>query len=165
MSGPAAFVRCTRGAAAAELALMLPLLTVLLFGSVEVGYYFYSEHQVIKGVRDGARFAGRQSFEAINCIGGSSIPSDVSDEIKSVTRTGQLSGGTPRVPTWTDDADVTLSVSCSTDLVNGIYSEEPGAPTITVSANVPYQSLFAGVGIITSDYQLRATQQASVMGI
>ena len=51
--------RDSRGAAAAEMALVLPLLLVILFGSLELGNYFMNEHTLIKAVRDGARFAGR----------------------------------------------------------------------------------------------------------
>jgi Flp pilus assembly protein TadG len=159
------FARRQDGAAAAELALLLPLLVLMLFGAIEVSYYFYSQHQVVKGVRDGARFASRQSFESINCTSGYSLPSAIETSIKEVTRTGQTSGGTARVPGW-DNTDVVVAVSCpATPLTTGIYRTEPNAPVITVTANVAYQSLFDGVGILTDSYQLNAAQQAAVMGI
>lgn len=168
MSGPTPllrrYARDARGAAAAELALLIPLLVIMLFGTIEMGYYFYTEHQVVKGVRDGARFASRQSFTAINCTGGS-VPGGVETQIKEVTRTGRPSGGSARVPGWTN-ADITVGVTCAGGGYNaGIYKNEPDAPVITVSARVNYNSLFDGVGVLTDGYALNATQNAAVMGI
>src|SRR5215217_7313983 len=51
-----------RGSAAAEMALVLPLLLALMFGSLELGDYFLSEHVLLKGVRDGAVYAARQDI-------------------------------------------------------------------------------------------------------
>lgn len=160
-----AFLRCRSGASAAELALMLPLLVVMLFGAIEVSYYFYNSHQVVKGVRDGARFASRQSFVSINCTSGYSMPAATQSAIKEVTRTGQISGGTARVPGWDND-EIEVSVSCpAIPLTTGIYQTEPNAPVVIVTAVVDYQSLFDGVGILTDRYFLNATQQSAVMGI
>lgn len=162
-------LQCSSGAAAAEMALMLPLLVLLLFGGAEMGYYFYCEHQVVKGVRDGARYAGRQSFAALNCNGGaaSTVPADIESNIKELTRTGLISGGTPRVPGWgSDPDDVTVTVTCpATAIKTGIYSGADNAPQVNVVASVSYPSLFDGVGLIDSTYTLNASQQAAVMGL
>jgi Flp pilus assembly protein TadG len=165
MSRLRAFLRCRSGSAAAEMALVLPFLVVLMFGAAELGYYFYNQHQVVKGVRDGARFASRQSFVALNCNTGSTIPGDVETAIKEITRTGRISGGTARVPGW-DNSDITVTVSCpSTAITTGIYRNEVNAPQVNVEATVSYASLFDGVGVIDSTYTLSASQQAAVMGI
>lgn len=165
MSGQRTFLRCEAGASAAELALLLPLLVVMLFGAIEVSYYFYSQHQVVKGVRDGARYASRQSFASISCATGSSVPAAVETAIKEVTRTGRPSGGTARVPGWVN-GDVTVGVLCpGTPVTTGIYDAQPNAPIVSVTASVNYQSLFDGVGILTDSYHLNATQQSAVMGI
>lgn len=160
-----AFLRREGGAAAAELALMLPLLVVMLFGSIEVSYYFYEQHQVVKGVRDGARYASRQSFAKINCASG--IDGAVATAIKEVTRTGRPSGGAARVPGWAND-DVVLAMSCPTtgsEVTTGIYAGQANAPVISITTQVNYRSLFDGVGVLTDSYHLNATQQAAVMGI
>ena len=47
---------CNTGAAAAEMALVLPILIALMFGSFELGNYFLNQHVVTKAVRDGLRF-------------------------------------------------------------------------------------------------------------
>ncbi|WP_336985681.1 TadE/TadG family type IV pilus assembly protein [Altererythrobacter aquiaggeris] len=161
------FCACRRGNAAAEMALLVPFLVLLLFGGLEMSYYFYSQHQVVKGVRDGARFASRQSFAELNCSGGtaSTIPATVETSIKEMTRTGLPSGGTARVPGWVN-TDVTVTLSCAaTAITTGIYANEDNAPFVTIDATVDYPSLFAGVGVIDSTYSLKASQEAAVMGI
>lgn len=164
MSGLRSFLRCTAGAAAAELVLVLPVATALMFGTAELGYYFYCEHQVLKGVRDGARFASRQSFVGLNCAGGG-IPDEVVEAIQEVTRTGQISGGTARIPGWAN-ADVAVTVTCPGTVINtGIYENEDNAPQVNLDARVAYPSLFDGMAVLDNTYFLNAEQQAAVMGI
>jgi TadE-like protein len=168
MSALRSLLNCRAGAAAAELVLMLPFTTALLFGTVELGYYLYCEHQVVKGVRDGARFASRQSFVGLNCIGGSTgstIPADVELAIQEITRTGLISGGTARIPGWVN-ADIAVDVTCpGTAITTGIYENEDNAPQINIDAHVAYPSLFDGLAVLDSTYFLNAEQQAAVMGI
>lgn len=158
----ARFVRCDRAAAAAEMALMTPLLLVLLFGGLEAGYFMYSQHEVLKGVRDGARYGSRQSFVDATCA---TITPAVVTAIQEVTRTGQPSGGATRLPGW-DNAEVTVTPTCpATAVTTGIYKGAANAPQITVSADVPYPSLFRSLGLIDLNIKLRASQQTAVMGI
>src|SRR3954451_6289870 len=105
--------RNEHGAAAAELALIAPVLIVLTFGSMEIGYYFYSEHVVVKAVRDGARFASRETFDEFTCPAGTIDPTIESDTQK-VTRTNTVDGtGDPRLPNWTNDSSVTVRLDCT----------------------------------------------------
>lgn len=157
-------LRSTSGAAAAEMALATPLLISLMFGSFELGNYYLSEHVVVKAVRDGARFAGRQSFSEYNCTTPSSI---AIDRTRNVTRTGQVaSGGTPRLDGWTDGTTITVSVACSAATNAGIYKDKPGgAPVVTVSAAVPYSSLLGQIGLSNPNLVLNANAEAAVTGI
>lgn len=50
-------MRDTRGASAAEFALVLPLLLLLLFGTIDVGRYAWSLNQAEKATQTGARWA------------------------------------------------------------------------------------------------------------
>ena len=53
----AAFLRDTRAASAAEFAIVLPLLLIVLFGTVDVGRYAWSLAMSEKATQTGARFA------------------------------------------------------------------------------------------------------------
>ena len=165
----ARFLSCTRGAAAAEMALILPLSMLLLFTGLEAGHYFYQEHQVIKGLRDGARYAARQSFDDINCRGGapSGIPGGIETNIKNLVRTGQLAtGGSPRVTGW-DANEVTITVTCPTiaESQTGLYDATERAPQVNIATTFGYNSLFNGLGVISDSASLNASHQATVMGI
>ena len=154
---------CRRGAAAAEMVLVTPLLLVLMFGAVEVGRYFLDEHVALKAVRDGARFAARHKFSEMPCDG---QPARAA-EIRNLVRFGNIAGtGSPRLRYWTSGAGITFSIRCTTGTWSGIYSENPqGAPVVTVSVTIPYVSLFGGLGFDVSDLRLRAEAQSAVMGI
>lgn len=157
--------RNKRASAAAEMALSLPLLVTLLFGAMELGNYFLSEHKVVKAVRDGARFAARQSFSDYpGCL-----PSPtVEQEIKNVTRTGQVAtGGEPRVWTWTDDSGIDVEATCNTTgTYTGIYvTSTIGTPVVTVRAQVPYTPIVAHLGFADTTLNLNAESEATVMGI
>ncbi|HET6149884.1 MAG TPA: TadE/TadG family type IV pilus assembly protein [Polyangia bacterium] len=58
-SPPAVLVRhrrsTERGAAAVEFALVLPLFLMLLMGTIDYGYYFFSDQIVTNAAREGAR--------------------------------------------------------------------------------------------------------------
>lgn len=167
----ARFLSCTRGAAAAEMALIVPLAVLLMFSALEAGHYIYQEHQVVKGLRDGGRYAARQSFDVINCRGGSpsAIPAGLETEVKNLTRTGKLSGGTARVAGW-DNTDITIEVDCPPPLAGetehtGIYDSGEPPPQVTISTNFNYNSLFNGLGVLTDSISLNGSHQATVMGI
>lgn len=164
----------TSGAAAAEMALVMPLLLTIMIGSVELGNFFYNEHILAKAVRDGARYAARQGFANYDCSGEPSTT--VRDNTRELVQTSLLAGGADRLANW---AATTISVtercvssatdmSNSTETMTGIYDELSlgGAPIVTVSATVAYTPVigvafgFSGVGL-----NLRASQQAAVMGI
>lgn len=162
----ARLLRHCSGAAAVEMALVTPLLIVIMFGSMELGYYFYSEHVVVKAVRDGARFASRQGFANYTCP--DQVSSSVETNTQNVTRTNQVaSGGTARLGPWTSNASITVTVRCDTSGTYGSFYEGlvDGIPVVTVSANVPYTPLFAGLGFNSTSLTMRAASEAPVMGI
>lgn len=168
-----AFLRDDRASAAAEMALSLPLVIVLMFGSFELGNYFLDEHKLANAVRDGARYAARQPFDDYT---GCSPSSTAIDRIRNVTRTGQpATGGTARLWYWTNPATITVTASCTTTAttdggstynLSGIYADvSGGAPVVQVSAAVPYTPLFGRLGISRASFTLSARSQATVNGI
>ena len=132
----------TRASAATEMALVTPLLLLLLFGSFEVGNYFLSEHVVQKGVRDAARYASRLPISEYPLC---DPTADAELRIQRIARTGEPDGTEARVAGWTD-AVTFVTLECDTSGTHtGIYTVYPfpdGVPVVTVSARVPYLSLF-----------------------
>lgn len=160
---------CTKGAAAAEMALILPLSLLLLFTALEAGHYMYQRHQVVKGLRDGARYAARQSFDLINCRNGTGfIDSDVEATVIQLARTGQIANGSPRVSNWPATAPgITVSVTCPTaaEAETGLYDSGEPAPQVNISTDFSYDSLFSGLGVLDDTIHIVADQQATVMGL
>lgn len=156
----------SNGAAAAEMALLLPLLITLLLVCFEGGYFLWNEHKVVKGVRDGARYAGRLPFADYACDG--TMNGAAATSIKNLTRTGKLSGGTSVINGW-DDSGVTVSVACKT--ASGIYeANSSNAPVVTVSASAPYPSspltgTAKTLGFHVDGIHLHAAAQSAVMGL
>jgi hypothetical protein len=164
MSTLRAFLADRSGAAASEMALMLPMLLAIMFGGFEAGHYFYTEQKIIKAVRDGARYAGRLQFTAFPCDG--SIDADAEDNIVNVTRTGTVNGDTPRISGWDAD-DITVTFACNADFEDaGIFTGTTGgAPVVQVAATAEYPSLFNTLGFIDGTANVAASAQAVVNGI
>lgn len=166
-------LRCENGAAAAEMALVMPILVALMFGSFELGNYFLNQHVVVKAVRDGARFASRQNFTYFPCtaVGAGLAPGGtVAGDTQSITRTGQIAGGSPRMTSWTDATHISVTYDCVSTNSNadysGIYATKSYLPRVKVTVSgQPYNSLFASMGLLGSGLTLNAESQAAVAGI
>ncbi|MEW6576879.1 MAG: TadE/TadG family type IV pilus assembly protein [Pseudomonadota bacterium] len=157
------------GAAGAEMALITPLLVVLMFGSFELGYYFYNEHVLVKSVRDAARFGGRQLslFAPATCTSGP-VTGATATAIDNVARYGKTTttiADKPKIYTWTTAVTVTMSCPAIGSYA-GIYRGKSNVPVITVTAsNVTYPSLFQVLGFTSSNLKLNASSQSAVMGV
>lgn len=165
-------LRAQGGSAAAEMALLVPIFAVLLLGSLELGRYFYHEHKLLQGLRDAGRWAARQSFTAYPDCG---LTIDDPDPIYTgslqIARTGQVSGGTDRLPMWTDsDTEFTMTTICSvgtaTSTYSGIYNgSSGGARLLRIDASLPYDAMFGLPGFGAWNISLNARHEAAVMGI
>lgn len=154
------------------MALLLPLLLILLYAPFELGYYFMSEHVVQKGVRDAARYASRLTLDRYpSCA----PTADAQTEIQRVARAGDPDGdydndgvADQRLLGWTADTMTTVAVQClpNDGTYTGIYDEFPGGevPVVTVSASVPYPTLFGVLGLGTASLQLNAQSESAVFG-
>jgi hypothetical protein len=164
-------LRDRSGSAAVEMALVTPLLLLLMFSTFELGYFFLSEHVVDKAVRDAARYAARLPYaDYPSCA----VPAGgtAEQQTQRIARygdpSGASSGATPRLAGWTSDADTTVTISCDNSSsygTGGIYEDFPaGAPVITVSATVPYNTMFGRMGLGPATLNLNARSQAAVIG-
>lgn len=161
------------GSSAAEMALVLPLLLVLMFGSAELGNYFLDEHALVKQVRDGARYAARLPLEA-NYTCPSTVSSSAQTSIGNVTKTGTVNGsGTGRFASsyWarncgTAASTLDVTIRCvDEDDYDGIYQSLAGdIPVVKVKASVGYQSVLGTLGLPTANLCLNAESEAPVVG-
>lgn len=172
-------LRDARAAAAAEMALVLPFLLILMFGSMELGHYFYQEHVVVKKVRDGARYASRMTLSGDYVC--SADPDEVFFDdpddgvtpktvITNVTRTGRVDASGPeRVGTEPcgDDPAYDVAIRCvSSDDYKGIYTGLDGeVPVVKVSASLRYASLFGALGFDATNLCLAAESEIPVAGL
>jgi Flp pilus assembly protein TadG len=144
------------GASAVEFALVLPLLTLLLFGLFEAGRAFYTYSVASASVRDAARFAARLP---VGCAGFTNGTDET--KVKKLARTGSVDGSTGLVKGWDLDTDVPVTVSCVANPSSGTPPTRPymgrfansnQVPVIRVEADVPFSPLFAslvGLNVLT----------------
>jgi Flp pilus assembly protein TadG len=160
------FLNNQAGAAAAEMALVTPLLMILMFGSFEMGKFFWDYHIVTKAVRDGARYASRQSFDNFDCAA-ATVAAGVVTNTQNLTRTSQIaSGGSSRVAGWTDANSVEVEMRPDTSgTYAGFYTGLDCVPVVIVTATVPYTSLFETLGFDTTGINVVANSEVPVMGI
>ena len=176
-----ALLRHRHGSAAAELALVLPMMLILMFGSLELGNLFLVEHALSKQVRDGARYAARLEVDNdYACPGSVFLDPDAETDIVKVTKDGVVSGtGNPRWTSYwsrncTGEAQtVDVEIRCvpkdqidTDDTGNvGIYTALDGdIPVVKVEGAVRYQSVLAPIGIDATNVCLRAESEAAVAG-
>jgi len=180
------FFRDRSANAAAELALVLPMMLVLLFGSLELGNLFLDEHALSKQVRDGARFAARLELASdYDCTDDPATVfadgAEADDKIINVTQTGAVEGaGNPRwVGYWDrscggDGGTISVAIRCvpksSIDPAatgnTGIYSGLDGdIPVVKVSGAVKYRSILGAIGFDATNICLRSESEAAVTGV
>lgn len=162
------------GTAAAEMAMVLPFLLALMFGSAELGNYFLDEHGLVKQVRDGARYAARLPLEANYACPAATVDAAAETLITNVIQTGTVDrsqSGRFNDAYWgracpgTAQA-VTITVRCvSNDDYDGIYQSLAGdIPIVKVSAAIGYRSVLGSLGLPTANLCLRAESEAPVIG-
>jgi Flp pilus assembly protein TadG len=157
--------------AAAEMAMVTPLLLILMMGCAELGNYFWNEHTLLKAVRDGARFAARESFSNYTSCSGSPGGTVVGDT-QNVVIYGYLNDTsgyklTPNISA----ANISVTTSCATTVggqtMSGLYKNQAnGAQIVDVSASVTYRPIFAMVlGFSGVGMTMNAESQAAVTGL
>ena len=146
------FLRSRKGIASVEFVLILPLLVVFLFGTIEIGRALHDYHVVVKGVRDGARYLSRVKVDCscgVGCAGSIvNIPDNHELRAKHLTRTGLISPSLPGdylLAAWGDPAtSLDVNVFCNApDTLTGIFSDDDPfvVPTVTMEADVKFNFL------------------------
>ena len=138
------FRRDERGVATIELALILPIVTVLLMGLLDIGIFVHREMDLRNAARMGAQYAFQDSSAlstmestAVNAVG--PLPSGASTPVASATAFCEC-------PTSTSDYSATAVVACTTATCP-VTGTKP-ATYITVTLTQSYTPLFGSWGLV-----------------
>ena len=132
------------GIASVEFVLILPVLTLMLFGTIEVGRLLFDFHAASKTVRDATRYLTRIDAIALGLACPATTVNNAAAEVtnaKNLALRGTIDTSKPYLlGYWTDANSISVSVSCEDNSANtyqGFYAGAAWIPSITVSATVP----------------------------
>lgn len=160
-------VRDERGSPLAELALVLPLLLVMVFGTLEFANILYQQQVITKGVQEAARFAARNpSVNAtVACPPASGGWTSAAAAAANVAATGSPAGGSLILPNFAA-TNVAVTVECPTS--DGLISSNPSSgsiPVILVRAEISVRSVGFLSLINVTDLQLSAEHREMGVGL
>lgn len=136
------FVRDRKGAAAAEFALVVPLLALMVILSVDIGMGVFSKMQVEDAAQAGAQYAILHGFDSTS----------ISSAVTSATNNSGISASPAPsqfcgCPSLTGVTSTSCSSICSTGNAPGTY--------VTVSAQGSYSTL-VNYAIVPTNYTFNA---------
>ena len=143
--------RSQNGVCSVEFVLCLPVIALMLFGTIDIGRLLFDYHAVSKSVRDAARYVARSDAGALfsdlaTCtVNPTTAAGSPTQNARNMTLTGtvDLSGGYI-LKYWTDTSTVTVSSACfdnSAGTYQGFYSGETNIPIVSVAAAVSFPLL------------------------
>lgn len=171
--GASRLVRDGSGIAAVEFAMVLPVLVVILFGTIEVGRMLTDFQVVSKSVRDTARFLAHADLTCSSTGSGplSSYLVDASVQTEAINLAMSGSTATPGsgdylLGYWTDPSTVSAQVDCIANggQYAGAYQSRPYIPVITVTASVPLTFLFGSLVLQGTDLTMTASHSEIQIG-
>ena len=172
------FTKGQSGASAAEFAMVLPFLLLMLVGAIELGRLLHDYQVVTKGLRDGARYLSRLAITCPNAgVAVGSVDDadgvDIAKHLAMATVVDPVAVFAGTVPTnppatdlrlgyWSNPASITVTIDCI-DKVNaavtdgeyqGAYVNANFIPSIRMEATVPFTFLFGfwTLGSLTIDH-------------
>ncbi len=136
--------RARGGIAAVELALILPLFPLILFGTIEIGRMLFEYQAASKSVRDATRYLTRIDAGSLSLVCPAATIDNTAAEVtnaKNLALRGTIDTSKPfLLAYWTDLNSVSVTVSCVDNTgatYQGFYTGVEQIPNITVTATVP----------------------------
>jgi Flp pilus assembly protein TadG len=136
--------RARGGIAAVELALILPLFPLMLFGTIEIGRMLFDYQAASKSVRDATRYLTRIDSTALGLACPTTIDNAAAEvtNAKNLALRGTIDTSKPfLLPYWTDLNSVSVTMGPCIDntaaTYQGFYAGVQQIPNITVTATVP----------------------------
>ncbi|HEX6011247.1 MAG TPA: TadE family protein [Geminicoccaceae bacterium] len=153
--------RDDRGGVTVEFVATLPMILAALAIMFEFGRGLWYHHVVTKGVRDAARYAARYPALGSDCTD-LDEDADFLEGVRCVALSGAPDGTSSPV-FWTDLDTVTVQMAAT-----ALDLRVPGACTITVRAEVPYNltllTAFSGFWEVDPGITITAQDQARYVG-
>ena len=142
------FSRSERGAALVEMAIILPLFVILVFGMIEASWAFAQANDVRHGAREGARLAAvaASPYESVSEIGAEvcsrmDVAGSYAVVINFATPTGDGSRG----------SEGTVSVTLTYASVTGALDQWFGGNTIASDIDFVVEAPISGAGTWWTD--------------
>ena len=131
------------GAAGVEFALVLPLLVVLTFGTIEMGRMLWQHEIITKGVRDGVRYLTRVPVSCTTAGPGGTFSAAAEQAAENLVKSGTTTAGTPILSAY-NSATFTIEVDCRDAAALGL-SGGTYLPVVRMTAAVPFVDYFLGI--------------------
>ena len=166
--GRANFRKTCAGTAMVELAIILPLLLLILFGITELGRALYQQNMLTQAVELGGRYMTRVegAVNAEDCSEGDKWDVDFESAVENLIKCGVEAGcGDPILPNIVIDY---IEV-CGPGKTHASCASSPSACVITVKASAYFQSIFGADLVSLPGYRLggitlNATTQERYIG-
>lgn len=148
------FRMAQHGMASVEFAIVVPVLLIILVGTIDFGRFMTDYEVANKSVRDAARFLARARMDCPAAGTGPASGYLINASFATLAQNLALTGKTATPTTgsyllayWTDPATVNMSVTCVTNggTYAGVFTDMAFIPRITVTANVPFTFLFGTI--------------------
>ncbi len=167
-------IRDERGICSVEFVLILPIIVLMLFGTIDIGRLLFDYHAVSKSVRDATRYVARSDEAALfndlaTCtINPTTAAGSPTQNARNMVLTGtsDLSGGYI-LKYWTDSSTVTVSGACfdnSAGTYQGFYSGYDDIPIVTVAATVSFPLLNGWLLDLGSDLTFTIRHEEAFIG-
>ncbi len=151
MSGLRQVWRSQSGVAAVEFVLILPLIALMLFGTIDIGRLLFDYHAVSKSVRDAARYVARSDEAALfsdlaTCtVNPTTAAGSPTQNARNMALTGTVDlSGAYILKYWTDTSTVTVTGVCfdnSAGTYQGFYAGNDDIPIVSVAATASFPLL------------------------
>lgn len=142
----ARFLSCSRGSAAVETALVLPMFLTLGLAAADAGALFGETHQMKAGLATAARYLARAPD-----------PAAATAEAKNLAVTGKRTGGDARVKGWAV-SQVTVTIRTIAD-PNGNYAGGGDVRVVRAESVRPYTGLGMLALVGMTNVQVRASHE------
>ena len=138
------FRRARQGIASVEFVLILPLIALMLFGTIDIGRLLFDYQAVSKSVRDATRYLTRIPAATLGLTCAGVTGAGPIAEARNLALRGTIDTTDPYLLAfWTDPLTVKVSSSCVANTADpktyqGFFALKDQIPSITVSATVSF---------------------------